>query len=50
MDMMQLYSILSSLWVVWFMALFTGIVVWALWPSRRSRLEGYSRIPFRDRE
>ena len=50
MDMMQLYSVLSSLWVVWFAALFTGIVIWALWPSRRGRLESHGQIPFRDRE
>ena len=50
MDMMQLYSILSSLWVVWFMALFTGIVIWALWPTHRDRLESHGQIPFKERE
>jgi cytochrome c oxidase cbb3-type subunit 4 len=49
-DMMSLYSILSSLWVVWFTALFTGIVIWAFWPSRRKRLESHALIPFRERE
>lgn len=47
MDWQPLYSLLRSLWVVWFMALFIGIVVWAFWPSRRRKLEEHGRIPLR---
>ncbi len=47
MDTMSLYSLLSSLWVVWFAALFTGICVWAFWPTRRQRMEEHGRIPLR---
>ena len=31
--MQEFYATLKSLWVVWFMALFVGIVVWAYWPK-----------------
>ncbi|MCC7271678.1 MAG: cbb3-type cytochrome c oxidase subunit 3 [Alphaproteobacteria bacterium] len=48
MDMMEIYSLLRSLWVVWFMALFLGIVAWALWPANRRRFEDHGQIPLRD--
>ena len=48
MDWLAIYPILRSLWVLWFMALFLGIVAWALWPSRKSTLEKFGRIPLRD--
>ncbi len=47
MDWLDLYPLLRSLWVVWFMALFIGIVAWALWPPRKKRLEALGRIPLR---
>jgi cytochrome c oxidase cbb3-type subunit 4 len=47
MDWSALYPLLRSLWVVWFTALFIGIVAWALWPSRRKKLEDFGRIPLR---
>lgn len=47
MDWSAVYPLLRSLWVVWFMGLFIGIVVWALWPSRRQKLEDLGRIPLR---
>ena len=50
MDWSALYAIVSSLWVVWFMVLFTGIVVWALWPTRRQTLEAHGEIPLKDGE
>ncbi|BBK32694.1 cytochrome c oxidase cbb3-type subunit 4 [Stella humosa] len=48
MEIMEIYAALRSLWLVWFMALFLGILVWALWPANRARLEDHGRIPFRD--
>ena len=39
------YSFIKSLWVVWMMALFVGIIVWVLWPSNRRRFRDASRIP-----
>lgn len=50
MDWISLYPALKSLWVVWFFLVFTGIVAWALWPSRRRRLEEHATIPLRDTE
>jgi cytochrome c oxidase cbb3-type subunit 4 len=50
MDLVSLYPLLRSLWVVWFVMLFVGIVAWALWPSRRSKLEELGRIPLRGDE
>lgn len=41
------YAFMSSLWVVWFVLLFSGIVAWAMWPSRRARFEDNARIPLR---
>jgi cytochrome c oxidase cbb3-type subunit 4 len=47
MDVQALYELLRTLWVVWFMGLFLGIVAWAMWPSRRKKLEEHGRIPLR---
>lgn len=50
MDLLSLYPLLRSVWVVWFMMLFVGIVAWALWPSRREKFEEHGRIPLRGDE
>jgi cytochrome c oxidase cbb3-type subunit 4 len=50
MDWTGLYPLLKSVWIVWFMALFIGIVAWAFWPSRKKTLEQLGRIPLRDDE
>lgn len=50
MDAEGLYALLSSLWVVWFVALFVGIATWAYWPSKRKTFEEIGRIPLRDDE
>ena len=50
MDLNWLYSVLSSLWVVWFMALFVAIVLWAFRPSRRRTMEEHGQIPLRNGE
>jgi cytochrome c oxidase cbb3-type subunit 4 len=50
MDWLAIYPLLRSAWVVWFMALFIGIVAWAFWPSRRRKFEELGRIPLRDEE
>jgi cytochrome c oxidase cbb3-type subunit 4 len=46
--MQDLYATLKSLWVVWFMALFVGIVIWAYWPKRKAEMEDHGQIPLRD--
>jgi cytochrome c oxidase cbb3-type subunit IV len=42
------YEALRSLWVVWLMALFIGIVAWVYWPRRKREMEDHGRIPLRD--
>ncbi|MDW8443406.1 MAG: cbb3-type cytochrome c oxidase subunit 3 [Acetobacteraceae bacterium] len=44
------YETLRQLWVVWFMALFVGIVAWAFWPSNKERLEQSGQDPARRRQ
>ena len=39
---------LRSLWLLWLMLLFIGIVAWAFWPGRRRRMESHGRIPRED--
>jgi cytochrome c oxidase cbb3-type subunit 4 len=48
MDLDAIYELLRSLWVVWLMVLFLGIVAWAFWPSRKGRMEKHGRIPLDD--
>jgi cytochrome c oxidase cbb3-type subunit 4 len=48
MDIATLYPILRSVWVVWFMVVFVGIVVWAFWPARKTKLDDHGSIPLRD--
>jgi cytochrome c oxidase cbb3-type subunit 4 len=42
------YPLLKQLWVVWFLLLFAGIVIWAFRPGNRARLEAQGRIPLDD--
>ena len=50
MDMLRDYQwLFSTMWVVWFFVLFTGILVWVLRPSKRRVLESHADIPFRDK-
>jgi len=46
--MQEFYIILRELWLLWFMALFMGIVAWVYWPGRRSRLQEQAFIPLQD--
>ena len=50
--MQALAEALYPVWVILFMAIFIGIVVWAMWPSRRQkrRMEDHADIPFREDE
>ena len=42
------YETANSLWVVWLMAIFLGIVFWAFRPKNKERFEADGQIPFRD--
>jgi cytochrome c oxidase cbb3-type subunit 4 len=46
----SLQSLFSTLWVVWFFVLFTGVLVYVLAPWRKRELEAHSSIPFRDED
>lgn len=48
MSWQGLYEFFAPIKVLWFMALFIGIVVWAYWPRRRDKLEAHARIPLDD--
>ncbi len=44
----EVYAFVKSLWLVWCVLLFAGIVGWVYWPGRKSRLEAHGRIPLED--
>lgn len=46
--MIELFPLLKQLWSVWFTLLFTGIIVWACWPSRRATMAAHALIPLQD--
>jgi len=43
-----LHEVLSSVWTIWAILVFAGILHWALRPSNRTRFERDSRIPLND--
>lgn len=47
MELARYQTLFSILWVVWFFLLFSGILLWTLWPSRRRRLQEHAQIPLR---
>jgi cbb3-type cytochrome oxidase subunit 3 len=46
--MQEFYEFVRSAWVVWLMAVFIGIIVWVLWPSRRRKYSDAANIPLHD--
>ncbi|MEJ2121357.1 MAG: cbb3-type cytochrome c oxidase subunit 3 [Alphaproteobacteria bacterium] len=46
--MAEFYATLKSLWVVWLIMIFVGIVVWAYWPKRKAEMDDHAKIPFRE--
>ncbi|MCR4378300.1 MAG: cbb3-type cytochrome c oxidase subunit 3 [Rhodospirillales bacterium] len=47
MDMTTLVELARSLWVVWLMAVFLGIVFWAYRPKNKERFEEDAKIIFK---
>ena len=47
-DLHGLQSLFSTLWVVWFFILFTGIILRVMRPARRRHYERLGAIPLRD--
>ncbi|NNG02660.1 MAG: cbb3-type cytochrome c oxidase subunit 3 [Inquilinus sp.] len=48
MDLQSLIEGARSLWVLWLMLLFLGIVGWVLWPRHTKQIEEHGMIPFKD--
>ncbi|MBX3517125.1 MAG: cbb3-type cytochrome c oxidase subunit 3 [Rhodospirillales bacterium] len=46
--MTELYATARSLWVVWLMILFIGIIWWVYRPRNRRRFEEAAKIPLRE--
>lgn len=46
--MAEIYGTIRSLWLLWLILLFAGIVLWVFWPSRRRQMEEHGKIPFKD--
>jgi cytochrome c oxidase cbb3-type subunit IV len=44
----DLVQTLKSLWGLWLMLIFVGIVVWVMWPGRKREMDDHARIPFKD--
>ena len=44
----EIYDFAASLWVLWLMVIFIGVVVWAFWPGHKRRFQSYGDIPFKD--
>ena len=44
----EAYAAIKSLWVVWLILVFLGLVVWVYWPGHKKRLEAHRDIPFED--
>ncbi|MGE5145634.1 MAG: cbb3-type cytochrome oxidase subunit 3 [Candidatus Eiseniibacteriota bacterium] len=44
----ELDELIHSLWVVWLLVVFGGIIVWVMWPRRKKELEEQAKIPFKD--
>ena len=46
----KIVDILRAFWGLWVMGFFLGIVLWAYWPTNKTRIEAYAQIPLRDEE
>ncbi|MDJ0388379.1 cbb3-type cytochrome c oxidase subunit 3 [Roseomonas sp. E05] len=48
MDLIALYPLLKTAWVVWFFVLFSFILFWVLRPGKRHAYQALADIPLRD--
>lgn len=48
----QLAEFFRPLWGVWLMALFSLIIAWVMWPSkkRKEEFEAHAQIPLQDKD
>jgi len=47
-DLQAIYDWARSLWIIWLMLVFAGVVWWAYRPKNRKRFEEDASIPFKD--
>ena len=50
MNVEALGEILASIWTVWAVLVFAGIVIWAWRPANRRRFERDAHIPLNDHD
>ena len=50
MTLDALVEFARSLWVLWLMAIFLGIVAWVMWPRHGRKIEEHGKIPFKDED
>ncbi len=48
MTLESVNEILTSIWTVWAVLVFAGIVFWAMRPANRKRFDEDARIPLND--
>jgi cytochrome c oxidase cbb3-type subunit 4 len=44
----QIYHFANTLWPLWGLVLFLGIVAYAFWPSNKKTFEEHGKIPLED--
>lgn len=48
MELLGIWEWAKTLWLVWLILVFVGIVFWVYRPKNKQKFEDASRIPFRD--
>lgn len=46
--MQEVSEFLRSIWGLWLMIVFLGIVAWAFWPKNKGKFERYGEMPLKD--
>ncbi|MBN2752703.1 MAG: cbb3-type cytochrome c oxidase subunit 3 [Rhodospirillaceae bacterium] len=46
--MPEVVDFLRSIWGLWLMSLFLGVIAWAYWPRNRARFDAAAMIPLND--
>ncbi len=46
--LIELYPLFRALWVVWFLLLFVGMLVWVMRPAAKERYRAMGQLPFND--
>jgi cytochrome c oxidase cbb3-type subunit 4 len=46
--MEEIIQFARSIWGLWLMLIFLGIVAWTFWPGRKTQHEQHAQIPLRN--